>query len=277
MIVALIDNGSLAPAAHRQLRTLAGALSVRTGIQVHAVSWKHSDRIPAAALDGNPAWTLRSFVKAMTALGQRDFIFVPYFLSPQGAIGSALRSELDSLRAGLPPAPGSPAGEGFEFAFTAGLAERGILPSIVADRIREALAATRLVAPPVVLVDHGGPSAASAALRDDLARHVRRTLGSAIGPLAASSMEGDHPPLLADVLTAEPCSGRATIVAPLFLSPGRHAGPGGDIAQICTEAATAAGTRCHLADLVGSHPAVVATLAAALHETLSNLHAHPIA
>ncbi len=50
MIAALIDNGSLQPAAHRQLRRLAAALSVRSGIRVDPVSWKYSDRIPPAAL-----------------------------------------------------------------------------------------------------------------------------------------------------------------------------------------------------------------------------------
>ena len=56
MIVALIDNGSLDPAAHRNLRAVARALTARAGVTVHAVSWKHSDRIPAATLDGTPAW-----------------------------------------------------------------------------------------------------------------------------------------------------------------------------------------------------------------------------
>jgi sirohydrochlorin ferrochelatase len=90
-------------------------------------------------------------------------------------------------------------------------------------------------------------------------------------------MEGDHPPLLADVLAAAPFAGRATVVAPLFLSPGRHAGPDGDIAQICADAFTGSGTRCHLAELVGTHPVVVDALAAALQESLSHLHAHLIA
>src|SRR5687768_18363574 len=89
MIVALIDNGSLEPAAHRNLRAVAAALSARTGVNVHAVSWKHSDRIAPAALDGAPAWTLAAFVRSLTTLGQREFVFVPFFVSAQGAIGSA--------------------------------------------------------------------------------------------------------------------------------------------------------------------------------------------
>ncbi|MBI5771991.1 MAG: hypothetical protein HZA93_29730, partial [Verrucomicrobia bacterium] len=50
MIVALIDNGSLEAAAHQNLRAVAAALSGRVGVTVHAVSWKHSDRIPVGSL-----------------------------------------------------------------------------------------------------------------------------------------------------------------------------------------------------------------------------------
>lgn len=260
MIVALIDNGSLEPAAHFNLRRVAAALSDATATLVHAVSWKHSDRIAPAELGGTPAWTLGSFVRAMYALGQRDFLFVPFFISAQGAIGSALRHDLEKLQAEL---------GGLEFDFTAGLAARGALADIVTARIREVQVARALVRPPVVVVDHGGPSVASANLRDQLTAIVRARLGDNVGAVTAASMEGEHPPRLADQLRAPGFAGREVIVALLFLSPGRHAGPGGDIAQICATS----GTRCHLTDLVGTHPATVETLAAALLEKLTPVHA----
>lgn len=260
MIVALIDNGSLEPAAHLNLRAVAAALSARTGTVVHAVSWKHSDRIAPAELGDTPAWTLASFVRAMVALGQREFIFVPFFISAQGAIGSALRSDLEKLQAELP---------NFEVAFTDGLAAREVIPAIVSARIREVIASRRLVAPPVIVVDHGGPSTASATLRDELAKEIRHQLGGSIGSLAAASMEGRHPPLLADQLSAADFAKRDVVVAPLFLSPGRHAGPNGDVAQICA----ASEARCHLTGLVGAHPLAIGALAAALQDTLSARHA----
>jgi len=264
MIVALVDNGSLEPAAHRNLRHVAAALTRATGPLVHAVSWKHSDRIAAAALDATPAWTLGAFVRAMHALGQREFLFVPFFISAQGAIGSSLRSDLEKLRTEL--------GE-LTFEFTAGLADRNALAAIVTTRIREAKAARSLVRPPVVVVDHGGPSAASAHLRNHLADTVRSQLGDEVGPVAAASMEGDHPPLLAAQLRAPGFAGNEVIVAQLFLSPGRHAGPGGDIEEICTDS----GTRCHRTELVGTHPLAIATLAAALREKLQSFHAAALA
>jgi sirohydrochlorin ferrochelatase len=264
MIVALIDNGSLEPAAYRNLRAVAAALSDRAGTTVHAVSWKHSDRIPPAALDAVPAWTLASFVRTQLSRGERDFVFVPFFISAQGAIGSALRSDLDKLRGQL--------GD-FSVAFTDGLDARGALSRIVVARIRAAIVTHELRKPAVIVVDHGGPSAASATLRDRLAFELHRELGGEIGPLAAASMEGAHPPLFADQLRAPAFAYTDVVVAPLFLSPGRHAGPKGDLAQI----AGASTARCHFADLVGTHLLAIEPLAAALRETLSRLPAETLA
>jgi hypothetical protein len=261
MIVALIDNGSLEPAAHRNLRGVATALTQTTGVAVHAVSWKHSDRIPVSDLDEVPAWTLGSFVRALFALGQREFVFVPFFISAQGAIGSALRGDLEALKQEL---------GGFDFTFTDGLAARGAIPTIVAERVRAVMRDRALTAPPVVVVDHGGPSAASAALRDQLAQAVQQELGTSVAGVTAASMEGAHPPLLADELSCPAFRHHDVIVAPLFLSPGRHAGPDGDIAQICRASAA----RCHLTELVGTHPLAIEALAHALRQILTRHPTH---
>ena len=257
MIVALIDNGSLEPAAQRNLRAVAAALFECTGIIVEPVSWKHSDRIAAAALDGVPASTLAPWVRAQVARGEREFLFVPFFISAQGAIGSALRSDLEKLAAEL---------GGFSFAFADGLAARGVLVDIVAARVRETIAVKKLSRPAVVVVDHGGPSATSAALRDSVAADVRALLAGEIASLAAASMEGAHGPLLAAQLAASGVAGADVIVAQLFLSPGRHAGPDGDLARI----ARATTARVHFTELVGTHPAAVDALASALHHALAS-------
>jgi sirohydrochlorin ferrochelatase len=272
MIVALIDNGSLEPAAQLNLRAVAAALSERVGVRVEPVSWKHSDRVPADALDGAPARTLAPFVRAQLARGEREFIFVPFFVSAQGAIGSALRSDLEKLQRE------AAASGGFDFAFAAGLAGRGAVGPIVAERVRETVSAHGLVQPPVILVDHGGPSATSAALRDSLAAAVRSLLGAEIGPLAAASMEGAHRPLLSELLATSGLDRGDVVVALLFLSPGRHAGTDGDVARICRAAeARSSALRCHLTGLVGTHPRAIGPLALALRETLKNFHAHTLA
>lgn len=283
MTVALIDNGSLVPAATRNLRVVATELSVIIETTVHAVSWKHSDRIPLAALDGDlPGTTLAPFVRSQLALGERHFVFAPFFISAQGAIGSALRRDLEKLQQEHAETP-------FAFAFTTGLADAGVIAQIVAARVRETIGGASLDPPPVLVVDHGGPSPASAALRDRLTGEVRALLGSAVVSVTAASMEGGahahNHPLLAEALvalSAPPSSPKPArtdvVVALLFLSPGRHAGPGGDIAQICGAAEDSSPSLCcHLTDLVGTHPLAAPALAAALQNALSNLHAPTLA
>ena len=272
MKIALIDNGSLEPAAQINLRAVAAALSEQAGIRVQAVSWKHSDRVPAASLAGEPAWTLAPWVRAQLALGEREFVFVPFFVSPQGAIGSALRDDLEKLQ------QEATAAGGFEFVFTEGLAGRGAIAGIVAERVRETVAAHGLRRPPVVIVDHGGPSPASAALRDALAAETRAQLGTEIGSLVPASMEGAHGPLLAEQLAARGFERGDVVVALLFLSPGRHAGADGDVARICRAAEISSpGRRCHLTGLVGTHPRTIEPLAHALRETLKIFHAKTFA
>ena len=277
MIAALIDNGSLEPAAHRTLRALAAALSGRTGVEVRAVSWKHSDRIAPESLGGVPAATLAPWLRDRLAAGERDFVFLPFFVSAQGAIGSWLRRDLEALQHEL---------GGFRFAFTAGLATHGTLVRIARERIRETIAAAHLTRPRVVVVDHGGPSSASAQLRDRVAAELVAELGGEIGALTPASLEGaEHAhnrPLFVDVLASADFNHGDVVIAPLFLAPGRHAGPHGDLAQIAIAAedrgaaASPPGRtplRCHFTALIGTHPLVVDVLAEALTQTLSTFHA----
>jgi sirohydrochlorin ferrochelatase len=143
------------------------------------------------------------------------------------------------------------------------------------------IAEQKLPAPAVIVVDHGGPSAASGALRDEIAAAVRRELGTHVSQVAAASMEGEahahNQPLLADLLRAPGFNQGDIIVAPLFLSPGRHAGPSGDLAQIAAQVRLASpGLRCHFTGLVGTHPLAADALATALRATLSTLHAETL-
>lgn len=271
MIVALIDNGSLAAAAHRNLRALALALAQRTGTQVEAVSWKHSDRINPEMLDGVRAQTLVPWLTRQVLAGQREFVFIPFFVSAQGAIGSWLRKDIEKLQSEL---------GGFRFAFTSGLNTQGALVHIVSDRIRETIRRHELRRPPVIVVDHGGPSPRSAQLRDSIAAELHHLLRTEISSLAAASLEGaeyrHNLPVFTDVLASAGFDRGDVVVAPLFLAPGRHAGPRGDLMEIAVAAEdrlTAAPLRCHFTELVGTHPDVTDVLAHALTQTLSTFHA----
>lgn len=265
MIGALIDNGSLEAAAHLNLRQVAASLTAATGLPVEAVSWKHSDRVPTSALAGQPAWTIGPWVRHHAARGEREFIFIPFFISTQGAIGSALHADLTRLQAETGP---------WSFHFTTGLAARGALPRILAARVRESIATLKLDRPRVIVVDHGGPSPISAEVRDATARATALLLQTEVRAVAAASMEGeDHPhnlPLLAQQLRAAEWNEGDVLVAPLFLSPGRHAGPAGDVAEIIDAAVaeTHGKLRVHMTGLVGTHPLASAELIAALNAHL---------
>ncbi|MDO8541421.1 MAG: CbiX/SirB N-terminal domain-containing protein [Opitutaceae bacterium] len=269
MIAALVDNGSLRPAAHRSLRTLAATLSTRTGTEVHAVSWKYSDRIPPEFLGGSPAWTTAPWLRAEYAAGQRDFVFMPFFVSPQGAVGSRLHREVGELRRHL---------EGCRISFTPGLAVPGALARIAGLRVRETITANHLLRPALVLVDHGGPSAASAAVRDEIAAGVRRELGHDIRALAVASLGGSrhahNRPSYAEAFALPGFDRGEVVVAPLFLAPGRHAGPAGDLARIASLAAMRRPSlTCYFTELPGTHPHVVDVLADGLGQALAQ---HPV-
>jgi sirohydrochlorin ferrochelatase len=94
-----------------------------------------------------------------------------------------------------------------------------------------------------VLTDHGSPQPAVAEVRNHLGDQLRALLGDEIEALVAASMErregnayAFNEPLLATVLRTPPFNAGKVVVALQFLSPGRHAGPGGDIAEICDAA-----------------------------------------
>ena len=266
MRIALVDNGSLEPSAHEGLRTTAARVSAKAGLPVDAVSWRHSDRIPPQELGGAPARTLGPWIRARLREGEREFTFVPFLATPDGAIGSMIRRDLEAI-----------SGEGAPFTWqvTAGLDPARDLAPIVADRVREILERRRLSPGPVVVVDHGGPSPASLAVRDQVAAEVARILG--FGPVAAASMEAPevggrpvHGPLLSEVLGTGGFSTGDVAIAPLFLSPGRHAGPQGDLARIARDAERRSpGLRCHFAELIGSHPRAIEALASALTDALA--------
>jgi hypothetical protein len=82
--------------------------------------------------------------------------------------------------------------------------------------------------------------------------------------------EGDeyvfNEPLLATCLGTPPFDAGEVVVALQFLSPGRHAGPGGDVATICAEAEGAARLsrrelRTAMTATLADDPRIVAILA----------------
>ncbi len=255
----LVDNGSLQPAATLALRQLAASLSHRVQQPVEAISLLHSSGIDAQLLDGKPAEILFPALERRLEQGGREFVIVPLFFGPSQALTvyvpdnvGRLRKKFLDLRVTLAPhlhASDDPR-----------------LARILADHVRAELDGTPAR---VALVDHGSPVVKVVKVRNELARQLAKELGSAVSAVAPSSMERRPEstydfadPLLAKLLSSAPWFESRVIVAMQFLLPGRHAGPSGDVAEICRQAeATHPQLRTRMTRLISEHPLLIEILA----------------
>jgi hypothetical protein len=262
----LVDNGSLRPDSVFALRALAAAASARVGIEIEPVSLLHSSAIPAEKLEGRRASILEPELRARCAAGERRFRVLPLFFGPSAALTDYIPERVAHLQETFPD-------------LRVELARPVVDADDAADdRIARALAertcatATKhgLAGPHVVLVDHGSPKREVARVRDHVARQLACVLGNAAKSVTAASMErreGEayafNEPLLARALeTLALGDPRAEIVVALmFFSPGRHAGQGGDIAEICAEVVDRfPGLRVRVTDVLGAHPVLIDVL-----------------
>jgi hypothetical protein len=120
----------------------------------------------------------------------------------------------------------------------------------------------------VALVDHGSPVRVVTDVRNELSCQLAGMLQGAaeVAPCSMERREGAeydfNEPLLARLLARDGWNRGDVIVAMQFLLPGRHAGPDGDVAQICARAAAAnPQLRTRLTLLVAEHPRLVEILA----------------
>ncbi|MEQ5803060.1 CbiX/SirB N-terminal domain-containing protein [Halomonas sp. H10-9-1] len=289
--ILLVDNGSLRPQATLNLRRLAGALTEAAGEPVVAASLLHSHKIPAEQLEGKKAVTLGPLTKRLAAEGVTELIIVPFFFGPSQALTRYLPERLTEVQAEYPRLAIKVAAPLVDT--LAGLDLR--LARLLADNVREAMVNKGMVnkgmvneamgdertgerrKPTVVLVDHGSPTPEVAAVRNYVAGQLGALLNEEADCVTFASMErrdGDeyrfNEPLLADLLASRALAGREVILAMLFLAPGRHAGEGGDIAEICAQAIAASpGLTVTTTRLVGEHEGILEILASRVSQGLS--------
>jgi len=239
----LFDNGSFRADSTRSLRRLAERLAGLLGHPVRAVSLLHSTRVPAEDLDGVPAQLLEPALDAwFTERPRGRALLLPLFFGPSGALTDYVPERLASLRARHAEARAVLADP-----LVIDSEEPLELAAALADRVKATAAERGWRGPKVVLCDHGSPQRAVTAVRNRLAAYLACALHGTSNKVAAASMErreGDefafNEPLLATCLATPPFDSGEVVVALQFLSPGRHAGPGGDVATICAEAEQAA-------------------------------------
>ncbi len=254
----LVDNGSLEPAATLALRGLAVSLGKRLGRRVEAVSLLHSSAVPAEKIGGTPAEILEPALERRLVSGQNDFLILPLFFGLSGALTDYLPARLAHLRGKHAKLQATVAAPLFA-------ANDDRLARILADHVKQAGSAARRVA----LVDHGSPARAVVDVRNALAGQLGRLLGPGYVVAAASMERRAGPeydfvePLLAHLLRQPGWNSGEVLVAMQFLSPGRHAGPNGDVATLCREAEVSSGgqLRTKMTALVAEHPLLIDILA----------------
>lgn len=253
--ILLVDNGSKRAASTLGLRALAARLAAATGREVHPVSLQHADAVPASALYGVAAQTFSAFMRMRLQSGVRRFLVVPLLFGPSRALNAFMPRRIDRLVTEFGP---------FELHLADVLCPlpdgEPRLARILADHVVGAGTAPGRI----LLVDHGSPRREVTAVREWLAERLQAMVPSAAVSQAVmerrTGPEYDfNGPLLEQALDRLGGQGAQRIaLAMLFLLPGRHAGEGGDIAEICARArARHPGLEIAVSALVGEHPLLI--------------------
>ena len=236
----LFDNGSLRAEATLSLRQAAAGLERKSGRPVQAVSLLHSSGVATDALGGRPARLLEpALLDYFKTHPTGEAVLVPLFFGPSAALTEYVPERIRAIKVRFPQAAIRLAPPLIDMDDR----DDRRVATILADQVRAVAKNLQWGRPKVILVDHGSPQPAVTAVRDHLATQLRDVLGAGISALMAASMERRagpaydfNEPLLATALRTPPFNTGEVIVALQFLSPGRHAGPDGDVTQICKAA-----------------------------------------
>ncbi len=270
MKIFLTDNGSLRPAAVYSLRRLAGELSEQVGIPIFPASLLHTNRIPDGQLEGGSAPILEEQLFRWANEGECSFGVIPLFFGPSRALSEYIPAVESRLRKRWPELNITVGRPLVDESDADSVAKVG---SLLAEGIRRVVP-TDGPPPHVYLVDHGTPEIGVNRIRELLGEYLRENLAVPFASLRTVAMERrDGPeyafndPLLETVLREKENSLEPIVISLLFLQPGRHAGPGGDIVQICEDALSPAreGTLI-FTPLVGEIPDLVPLLAERVRE-----------
>jgi len=273
--IMLVDNGSVKANATLQLRSISKSLSEYSGLIIHPVSLQHADKISAEELNQKPANIFSTFMSSQLTKGETDFIVLPLFFGPSKAISSAIPEQVQQLKQKF----GDFNLHVADTIYPLPAAEIKLI-ELLASLTLDCIHTTEFKNPRCVLVDHGSPSPAVTKVREHITQALKATLPDISIDQAVmerrSGKEYDfNGQLLEDWLKSQAEAGtNEIIVIQLFFLPGRHAGPGGDIEQICVKALTEnPGTRIVATALVSEHPLILEILRDRLISVLKSAQA----
>ncbi|MCH8473680.1 MAG: hypothetical protein LAT55_00445 [Opitutales bacterium] len=274
--VFLMDNGSLRPTSTLALRKIAGKLAPwaqkNFGVSLEPASLLHSSRVPAEDLGGEKAEIVYQRIKRLYhEEGRRRFLVLPLFIGPSRALTEYLPTKRAEWRERFP---------GLDLSIASPLYREGDsrLAEMLAELVPPFLQGTGR-RPKVALVDHGSPEPKVTDVRNRLALELAARLGERVEKVSPASMErreGDEyafsDPLLEDLLDQPDWTGGRILVSMLFLLPGRHAGEGGDVAEIIENSQQRHPNRVvEMTPLLGENPRLVEILQDRLTEALADL------
>lgn len=268
----LVDNGSLRPKATFALRQLAQSLSQKTGEPIEAVSLLHSHKIPSDHLEGLPATIVKRRMRELIKAGRRNFVILPLFLGPSLAITDYLPTIVEELRADCPelkvniaePIAGHDVEE-----------PDARLARILADHLQRLIRGGEEVK--LALVDHGTPIRPVNRLRNAVARQLAGQLGRPVQPCSMERRDGPeyafNDPLLENLTVDKLGRSCRLVLAMFFLLPGRHAGEGGDVAEIAGNLVKRGAVESvQVSPLLAEHPLLLEILSDRLRQALAVGH-----
>ena len=266
----LIDNGSLRAGSVLQMREIAQNLSARTGHSVRPFGLMHSHKVAPSELGGLPGQSMQEFLASERAEEVDAIRALPFFLGPSLAITDWLPENLglwkektDSRKFRILPPLYQSADDR--------------LAQAMSELCQQAMKNAGFHNPYVAMVDHGTPLPEVNQVREEVGGKVEEFLGGSVGGFSTCAMERRpgpeydfNDPLLEDLLAEWFANGvREVVLSQFFLLPGRHAGPGGDLAQIC-QPLIDQGMKIIRAENLGKHPLIIDILRDRIADDLSD-------
>ena len=272
--ILLVDNGSHRAASTLSLRRIAKELSVRSGREVHPVSLLHSTKVDPEELDGVPANIVEPFIEEKLSNGLDSFLVVPLFFGRSAAIYEYLPQRIVEMRKQFSNLKVRIADPLVDIENV----QNDDVAQILADLVRIKISENKLKRPSVTLVDHGTPRKKVNDVRNFIADQLKDILSNEVSVVEASSMESRpepeyefNQPLLENLLGSAGFCGDV-ILSMLFISPGRHAGEGGDIHTICKDSeAKCNGLKTYMSGLLSEHEGIVQILDTRLRRGVDSL------